>query len=75
MANFTLSGIKIGAFAELALSKISASSKKEKFGLSVHFMSTEIRGGQAAEVTVIPGKASANLPPEMRKKSPIYPRK
>ena len=49
--------------------------QKKKIGLSVHFRGTEIRGGQAAEMPVIQGKASANLPPEMRKKTPIYPRK
>lgn len=33
-----------------------------------------IRGRKVAKVPIISRKASANLPPKMRKKSPIYPR-
>lgn len=33
-----------------------------------------IRGREVAKVPIIPREVSANLPPKMRKKSPIYPR-
>lgn len=33
-----------------------------------------IRGRKVAKVPIIPREVSANLPPKMRKKSPIYPR-
>lgn len=38
------------------------------------FSGYRIRGREVAKVPIISSEASANLPPKMRKKSPIYPR-
>lgn len=38
------------------------------------FSGYRIRGREVAKVPIISSEVSANLPPKMRKKSPIYPR-